>query len=169
MQAAVRSLPAGTKLTRLFAQPPGAPNRATTFNPQSVGRGSPVFSKGVAIPAMYADIDSPQCAVREYLYHAILKSNPSESVVSASAFAHIQVATITTTLALKLVSIPKLAEIGWMSAPSPNVGSVAVLYQTRVPSGSLKVTSPAQPLTASRDLWDYALNYLAEHRVLVGI
>jgi hypothetical protein len=136
------------------------------------------------MPAMYVAIDSAQCALREFLFHFVVKKFPHGGVVSKDNFALVRIAQLETTQAIELLSVvsetleicqqacdmhPTCSGLAWVSARAPAVGTAAVLYEQRVPAQVLRVREHAHPLVERRDLWDYAQSYLADEGVLVGI
>jgi RES domain len=113
---ALEVLPKGTRLWRVYSQFNEAPDRALAYNPNSFGRASPLLNNGVADPALYASIDSPQCALREFYFHEFAKKNPAGSVIPRSRmlnhfFVQLEVKTEVT-----VVSIPKLIINKWEDA-----------------------------------------------------
>lgn len=109
----------GTRLHRVYSQAPGAPARALSFNPNSDGRASPVFTAtGAADPALYAAVDSPQGAVLEMLYHTVLKKYPQGAVVPASIFAHLKLIALELTTPLRMISIEALQSDGILTPPN---------------------------------------------------
>lgn len=112
-------LPVGTRLYRVYSQEPGTPDRALAFNPRSDGRTSPVFSaSGVADAALYAAVDSPQCAVQEMLYHTVIKKYPAGGVVSSAVFANLQLLALQLTAPLSLISVEALQSDELLKPPN---------------------------------------------------
>lgn len=153
----------GTRLLRAYAQPPGAADRALSFNPNSDGRASPVLRPtGKADPALYAAVDSPAGAIVEMLFHTVLKHYRSGGSVASSVFDHIHLVELTTTVQIQLVSIDSMDKAG-VIAPgfdSPRYDSYAdtqsdaqLLYEKYQDASGLVWTS-ARSLAYSAVLYE---------------
>lgn len=121
----------GTRLVRIYAQPPGAPPRDIAFNPASAGRVSPVLDRqGNPDPAMYFAVDSSQGAVMELMYHTVIKRYPAGGVVPESIFENLQVVELVLQTSVKMVSIQVLQELG--DIPADFSSGTADYAQTRM-------------------------------------
>jgi RES domain len=116
MAFALETLPRKTAMVRVFSQPISASDRTLAFNPNSIGRASPVYQHGKVMPAMYVAIDSAQCALREFLFHFVVKKFPHGGVVSKDNFALVRIAQLETTQAIELLSVVRLVESKWPRA-----------------------------------------------------
>jgi len=127
-RSTTHTLLAGERLFRVYAQPLGGPSRAYSFNPDSAGRASPVLdSRGDADPAMYVAVNDPHCAIRELLFHTVLKRYARGSTIPAAMFDELYIASLLLLLPIDVVSIQSASQAGLVRPgfDTPRLGSYA--------------------------------------------
>jgi hypothetical protein len=125
---AIEILLAGTSLWRVFTQLPTSPDGTLSYNQSSSGRASPVKQSGLVMPAMYVSMDSVQGAIREFMYHAVEKTQPKGAYLSKVFFQNVMVAKLALTADISSVSVHQLMLNNY---PDANMFNIQTLDYTR--------------------------------------